>query len=87
MSRLGSMLLSLQHVVEAYGHLHDLDWLQDSPLTGLEAVRERTNPLAPMPQAQALPAMPTRCRFRRLCTCSSRASSPWKQRSSPTGSR
>ena len=44
----------LQHVLEAYGHLHDLDWLQDSPLTGLEAVRERTNPLAPMPEAQAL---------------------------------
>ena len=44
----------LQHVLEAYGHLHDLDWLQDSRLTGLEAVRERTNPLAPMPEAQAL---------------------------------
>ena len=76
----------LQHVLEACGDPHDLDWLQDSPLTGLDAVRERANPLAPMPEAQALragcswlrrsalPAMPGTYRFRRRCTCSSRAS-------------
>ncbi|MFW6195275.1 MAG: hypothetical protein ACOC5M_02010, partial [Chloroflexota bacterium] len=41
-------------ITEAYAHIHDLDWLAESQLTGLEAVREKVNPRHPMPEAQAL---------------------------------
>ncbi len=44
----------LQHVHEAYMHLHDLDWLDDVGLVDMEAVQERVNPRHPMPEAQAL---------------------------------
>lgn len=44
----------LRRVSEAYAHLHDLDWLQESPLVELDAVRERRNALSPLPEAQAL---------------------------------
>ena len=40
--------------IAALEHLHDLDWLQGSPLVDLPVVRERRNPLAPIPEAQAL---------------------------------
>lgn len=44
----------LRRVSEAYAHLHDLDWLQESPLVELDAVRERRNAMSPLPEAQAL---------------------------------
>lgn len=44
----------LLQVRQAYEHIHDLDWLDESPLIELEAVAERANPLNAMPQAQAL---------------------------------
>ena len=44
----------VRQFVQAYEHLHDLDWLDRSPLVEIEAVRDRMNHLAPMPEAQAL---------------------------------
>lgn len=40
--------------VRAYAHLHDLDYLQRSPLVELEIVRERVNHLSAMAEAKAL---------------------------------
>lgn len=44
----------LLQVRQAYEHIHDLDWLDESPLVELEAVAERANPLNAMPRAQSL---------------------------------
>jgi hypothetical protein len=47
--------LPLMREVElSYGHLHDLDWLQECSLTKLPAVQERTFKYGFMPEAQAL---------------------------------
>lgn len=43
--------------VRAYMHLHDLDYLQASPLVKLEIVRERMNHLSAMAEARALRAV------------------------------
>lgn len=43
--------------VRAYMHLHDLDYLQASPLVELEIVRERMNRLSAMAEARALRGM------------------------------
>ena len=44
----------MKQVEQAYVHLHDLDWLQDSDLAQLPEVQERLNPMQVMPEAQAL---------------------------------
>ena len=44
----------MQQVAAAYGALHDLDTLQESELTGLDAVQQRVQPRQAMPEAQAL---------------------------------
>jgi len=49
--------LIVREFIRAYGCLHDLDRLQESPLVELESVRERVNPLSAMAEAKALRAM------------------------------
>ncbi len=44
----------MKQLEEAYTHLHDLDWLQESGLARLPEVRERVNPRQTMPEGQAL---------------------------------
>ena len=41
-------------LIEAYTHLHDLDWLEASPAAAHPGVKRRANPLSVMPEAQAL---------------------------------
>lgn len=47
----------IRQLVRAFGHLHDLDRLDESPLVALEIVQESMNRLSPMPEAQALRAL------------------------------
>jgi hypothetical protein len=44
----------MKEVQLAYGHLHNLDWLQESSLTRLPLVQERKHGHNFMPEAQAL---------------------------------
>ena len=44
----------MKQVEEAYSALHNLDQLQESPLSGLQVVQERKQPQHTMPEAQAL---------------------------------
>lgn len=44
----------VRELIRAYGHLHDLDRLQESPLVELEGVQARTNQLSAMGEAKAL---------------------------------
>ena len=44
----------MEQVEQAYTHLNDLDALQESALTRLDAVQERIQPRQAMPEAQAL---------------------------------
>ena len=44
----------MEEVTQAYAHLHDLDWLQESQLTNLPEARRKVQPQQFMPEAQAL---------------------------------
>jgi hypothetical protein len=44
----------MKEIELAYGHLHNLDWLQESSLANLPSVHERTHRHNFMPEAQAL---------------------------------
>ena len=44
----------MKEVELAYGHLHNLDWLQECSLTNLPFVKERSHHHNFMPEAQAL---------------------------------
>ena len=47
----------MKEVELAYGHLHDLDWLQECGLTNLPLVQERIHRQNFMPEAQSLRAL------------------------------
>lgn len=54
----------MEQVELAYGHLHNLDWLQECGLASLTAVQERVQRHHTMPEAQALRGLLTESALR-----------------------